>query len=198
LSKTRNFVIFNFSNRPDLQNFVTFNFPKPCNLSKPSIFVITQQTTIIKNMTKLKEGAKAPAFKAQNENGETVSLADYKGKKLVLYFYPQDNTPTCTVEACNLRDNYKMFQKKGYDILGVSPDSPKKHTNFIKKYNLPFSLLADEDLSIINAYGVWGEKTTFGRTYMGVLRTTFVINEKGIIEKVIDKVESKVHTEQIL
>jgi peroxiredoxin Q/BCP len=149
-------------------------------------------------MTKLKEGAKAPAFKAQNENGETVSLADYKGKKLVLYFYPQDNTPTCTVEACNLRDNYKMFQKKGYEILGVSPDSPKKHTNFIKKYNLPFSLLADEDLSIINAYGVWGEKTTFGRTYMGVLRTTFVINEKGIIEKIIDKVESKVHTEQIL
>ncbi len=149
-------------------------------------------------MTILKQGAKAPAFKALNEKGETVSLADYKGKKLVLYFYPKDNTPTCTVEACNLRDNYKLFQKQGYEILGVSPDSPKKHANFIAKYHLPFSLLADEDLSIINAYGVWAEKTTFGKTYMGVLRTTFVINEKGVIEKVIDKVESKVHAEQIL
>lgn len=149
-------------------------------------------------MTKPKEGSKAPAFTAINEKGETVSLSDYKGKKLVLYFYPQDNTPTCTVEACNLRDNYKQFQKQGYEILGVSPDSAKKHTNFIQKHQLPFSLLADEDLSIIKAYGVWGEKTTFGKTYDGVLRTTFVINEKGIIEKVIDKVQSKVHTEQIL
>jgi peroxiredoxin Q/BCP len=149
-------------------------------------------------MALLKEGTKAPAFTAINEKGETVSLRDYKGKKLVLYFYPQDNTPTCTVEACNLRDNYKSFQKKGYEILGVSPDSAKKHTNFIKKFELPFSLLADEDHSIINAYGVWAEKTTFGKTYMGVLRTTYVINEKGIIEKVIEKVESKVHAEQIL
>jgi thioredoxin-dependent peroxiredoxin len=149
-------------------------------------------------MTKLKQGSKAPAFKAINEKGETVSLADYKGKKLVLYFYPQDNTPTCTVEACNLRDNYKRFQKEGYEILGVSPDSAKKHTNFITKHELPFSLLVDEDLSIIKAYGVWGEKTTFGKTYDGVLRTTFVIDEKGIIEKVIDKVESKVHSDQIL
>jgi thioredoxin-dependent peroxiredoxin len=149
-------------------------------------------------MTKLKQGSKAPAFKALNEKGETVSLSDYKGKKLVLYFYPQDNTPTCTVEACNLRDNYKRFQKEGYEILGVSPDSAKKHTNFIKKHELPFSLLVDEDLSIIKAYGVWGEKTTFGKTYDGVLRTTFVIDEKGIIEKIIDKVESKVHTTQIL
>ncbi len=149
-------------------------------------------------MTILKEGVKAPAFKAQNEKGETVSLADFKGKKLVLYFYPQDNTPTCTVEACNLRDNYKSFQKQGYEILGVSPDSSKKHTNFIAKNNLPFSLLADENLSIINAYGVWAEKKTFGKTYMGVVRTTFVIDEKGIIEKIIDKVESKVHATQIL
>lgn len=143
-------------------------------------------------------GAKAPAFTALNEKGETVSLSDYKGRKLVLYFYPQDNTPTCTVEACNLRDNYKRFQKAGFEILGVSPDSPKKHTNFIHKQNLPFSLLADEDLSIIKAYGVWGQKTTFGKTYDGVLRTTFVIDEKGVIEKVIDKVESKVHSDQIL
>jgi thioredoxin-dependent peroxiredoxin len=149
-------------------------------------------------MTKLKQGSKAPAFKALNEKGETISLSDYKGKKLVLYFYPQDNTPTCTVEACNLRDNYKRFQKEGYEILGVSPDSAKKHTNFIQKHELPFSLLVDEDLTIIKAYGVWGEKTTFGKTYDGVLRTTFVIDEKGIIEKIIDKVESKVHTTQIL
>lgn len=149
-------------------------------------------------MTKPKEGSKAPEFTAVNEKGETVSLKNYKGKKLVLYFYPQDNTPTCTVEACNLRDNYKQFQKEGYEILGVSPDSAKKHINFIEKHKLPFSLLADEDLSVIKAYGVWGEKTTFGKTYDGVLRTTFVINEKGIIEKVIDKVQSKVHAEQIL
>jgi peroxiredoxin Q/BCP len=149
-------------------------------------------------MALLKVGTKAPAFTSVNEKGESVTLADYKGKKLVLYFYPQDNTPTCTVEACNLRDNYKMFQKQGYEILGVSPDSPKKHIGFIKKFDLPFSLLADEDQSIINAYGVWGEKKTFGKTYMGLIRTTYVINEKGIIEKVIEKVESKVHTEQIL
>src|SRR5690606_31405592 len=106
-------------------------------------------------MTKLKAGSKAPAFTAINERGETVSLKDYKGKKLVLYFYPQDNTPTCTIEACNLRDNYKKFQKEGYEILGVSPDSAKKHTNFIQKHKLPFSLLVDEDLNIIKAYGVW-------------------------------------------
>jgi peroxiredoxin Q/BCP len=149
-------------------------------------------------MTKPTEGSKAPAFTAINEKGETVSLSDYKGKKLVLYFYPQDNTPTCTVEACNLRDNYKAFQKEGYEILGVSPDSAKKHANFIEKHKLPFSLLADENLSVIKAYGVWGEKKTFGKIYDGVLRTTFVINEKGIIEKVIDKVQSKVHAEQIL
>ena len=149
-------------------------------------------------MTKLKEGIKAPSFKGINEKGETISLADYKGKKLVLYFYPQDSTPTCTIEACNLRDNYKLLQKEGYEILGVSPDSSKKHTNFIAKQRLPFSLLADEDLSVIKAYGVWAEKTTFGKTYMGVVRTTFIINEKGIIEKIIDKVQSKIHTEQIL
>lgn len=149
-------------------------------------------------MTTLKPGDKAPAFKSINEHGEPVSLADYKGKKLVLYFYPQDNTPTCTVEACNLRDNYKKFQKMGYEILGVSPDTAKSHSKFIAKQKLPFSLLADEEHRIAEAYGVWGEKTTFGRTYMGILRTTFVINEKGRIEQVIDKVVSKDHTSQIL
>lgn len=146
----------------------------------------------------LKPGDKAPAFKSINEKGETVSLADYKGKKLVLYFYPKDSTPTCTVESCNLRDNYKSFQKKGYEILGVSADSVKSHIKFIQKHALPFSLLADEDYSIIKAYGVWGEKTLFGRNYMGILRTTFVIDEKGKIEKVIEKVDSKEHTKQLI
>lgn len=145
----------------------------------------------------LKAGDKAPSFTSTNENGEKVSLSDYKGKKLVLYFYPKDSTPTCTIEACDLRDNYKMFQKKGYEILGVSADSAKSHVKFIKKYALPFSLLADEDLSIIQAYGVWGEKMLFGRKYMGILRTTFVIDEKGKIEKVIEKVESKEHSKQL-
>jgi peroxiredoxin Q/BCP len=148
-------------------------------------------------MITLKEGDKAPAFSSINEKGEPVSLNDYKGKKLVLYFYPKDNTPTCTEEACDLRDNYKMFQKQGYEILGVSPDSAKRHTNFIKKYSLPFSLMVDEDHAITEAYGVWGEKTLFGRKYMGVIRTTFVIDEKGKIAKVIEKVEAKRHSEQI-
>lgn len=149
-------------------------------------------------MTHLKEGQKAPNFKGHDENENPVSLADFKGKKLILYFYPADNTPTCTVEACNLRDNFDMLKKVGYAILGVSPDSAKKHQNFIQKHNLPFPLLVDEDLAVIKAYGVWGMKKTFGKEYEGLLRTTFVIDENGIIEKIIDKVESKRHAEQIL
>jgi peroxiredoxin Q/BCP len=149
-------------------------------------------------MTKLKEGDNAPLFKGTDENGSSVSLSDYAGKKLVLYFYPKDSTPTCTTEACNLRDNYKRFQQKGYVILGVSPDSSKSHKKFIAKYSLPFSLIADETHHIANQYGVWGEKVLFGRNYMGILRTTFVIDEKGKIERVIEKVESKNHTEQLL
>ncbi|MES2725802.1 MAG: thioredoxin-dependent thiol peroxidase [Bacteroidota bacterium] len=149
-------------------------------------------------MTILKEGDKAPIFKSTNENGETVSLADYKGKKLVLYFYPKDSTPGCTAEACDLRDNYHTFQAQGYEILGVSPDTAKSHIKFITKYKLPFSLLSDMDHSVADAYGVWGEKMMFGRKYMGVLRTTFVINEKGILEKVIEKVETKAHTQQLI
>lgn len=125
-------------------------------------------------------------------------MSDFLGKKVVLYFYPQDNTPTCTVEACNLRDNYEALQAKGYVVLGVSPDSEKKHTKFIEKFQLPFDLLADEDLKICKDYGVWAEKTTFGKTYMGVVRTTFIIDEKGMIAEIIDKVESKRHSEQIL
>lgn len=149
-------------------------------------------------MTTLKKGDKAPAFSGFDQDGQAVSLKDFKGKKLVLYFYPADNTPTCTVEACNLRDNYKKFLAKGYAVLGVSPDSQKKHQNFIKKHKLPFPLLADTELEVIQAYGAWGEKMLFGRKYMGVLRCTFIINEKGKIEEVIDKVESARHSEQIL
>jgi peroxiredoxin Q/BCP len=146
----------------------------------------------------LQAGDKAPAFKARNENGETVSLADYKGKKLVLYFYPKDDTPGCTAEACDLRDNYKLFQKQGYEILGVSPDNEAKHQKFIAKYELPFSLLADTDNVVATAYGTWGEKSMYGKKYMGILRATFVIDEKGKIEKVIEKVDTKKHTAQLL
>ncbi len=146
----------------------------------------------------LQVGDKAPAFKAKNEKGETVSLADYKGKKLVLYFYPKDDTPGCTAEACDLRDNYQQFQSQGYEILGVSPDNEAKHQKFIDKYELPFSLLADTDNKVATAYGTWGEKSMYGKKYMGILRTTFVIDEKGKIEKVIEKVDTKKHTIQLL
>ena len=149
-------------------------------------------------MITLKSGDKAPKFSGVNENGEKISLADYKGKKLILFFYPADNTPTCTTEACNLRDNYELLREKGFELLGVSPDSEKKHQNFIQKYNLPFPLLADKDLKIIKAYGAWGPKVLFGVHYDGVLRSTFVINGKGVIEQVIANVKSKSHAEQIL
>jgi Peroxiredoxin len=149
-------------------------------------------------MTQLKEGDLAPSFSAPNEKGQTISLSDYKGKKLVLYFYPKDDTPGCTAEACSLRDGYPKFQAQGYEILGVSPDSAKKHTKFQEKYNLPFSLLADEDHGIAEAYGVWGEKKFMGRAYMGILRTTFVIDESGKIERVITKVDTESHAEQLL
>ena len=149
-------------------------------------------------MALLEEGVKAPAFTGVNEKDESVSLKDFKGKKLVLYFYPKDNTPGCTAESCDLRDNYQTFLKKGYEVLGVSPDSVKSHVKFIAKFDLPFSLLADEDHSIAEAFGAWGEKSMYGRKYMGILRSTFVIDEKGVIEKVIAKVDTKAHTKQLL
>ncbi|HEB61511.1 MAG TPA: thioredoxin-dependent thiol peroxidase [Bacteroidetes bacterium] len=149
-------------------------------------------------MTNLKEGQKAPSFKGLNEKGEEISLADYKGKKLILFFYPKDNTPTCTVEACNFRDNYELLENKGFVLLGVSPDSQRKHQNFIKKHEFPFSLLADVDRAVIKAYDVWGPKQMFGKKYEGVYRTTFVIDEKGVIEKIFTKVKAKNHTQQIL
>lgn len=146
----------------------------------------------------LQVGDPAPAFSVKDQEGKEVKLSDLKGEKVVLYFYPKDNTPTCTNQACNIRDNYGSLLKKGYKVFGVSPDSEKSHQRFIKKHNLPFPLLADTEHKMVEAYGVWGEKTTFGRTYMGLLRTTFVINKKGIIEEIISKVESSKHTDQIL
>ena len=149
-------------------------------------------------MTKLKPGDKAPNFISKDEKGNTISLSDYKGNKLVLFFYPAANTPTCTVEACNLRDHYSDLKNKGYKILGVSADTQKKQSNFKNKYKLPFPLLADEDKEVINAFGVWGPKKFMGKEYEGINRTTFIIDEEGKIEEVIEKVKTKDHTAQIL
>lgn len=149
-------------------------------------------------MITLKIGDKAPLFKAFNENGETIQLSDYKGKKMVLFFYPKASTPGCTMEACNLRDNYQTFLAKGYEVLGVSADSAQRQQNFITKNNLPFHLLADVDKSVINTFGVWGPKKFMGREFDGIHRTTFIIDENGIIEDIITKVKTKDHTEQIL
>jgi peroxiredoxin Q/BCP len=149
-------------------------------------------------MNQLKEGSKAPAFKAKDQDDKLVSLSDFTGKKVVLYFYPEDDTPTCTVQACNLRDNYSLLKKNGFVVLGVSPDETKKHKKFEAKYELPFTLLADPDHAIIDKYGVWGEKQLYGRNYMGLIRTTFLIDEKGVIRKIFNKPKSKEHTEEIL
>lgn len=149
-------------------------------------------------MTHLTEGTKAPAFSGKDQNGENVKLSDFKGQKVVLYFYPEDMTPTCTDQACNLRDNYAALKKAGFVVLGVSPDAVAKHKKFEAKYDLPFTLLADDKHAIIYKYGVWGEKQLYGRKYMGLHRTTFLIDEKGIIRKIFLKPRSKQHTEEIL
>jgi len=149
-------------------------------------------------MTTLKKGDLAPNFEALDQEGNSIKLSDYNGKKLVLFFYPKASTPGCTMEACNLRDNYQSFLSKGYDVLGVSADSAKRQQNFINKNELPFPLLADEDKTVINAFGVWGPKKFMGREYDGIHRVTFVIDENGVIEEVISKVKTKVHTSQIL
>lgn len=149
-------------------------------------------------MTKLNIGDKAPNFEALDQNGNTIKLSDYKGKKLVLFFYPKASTPGCTMEACNLRDNYHTFLAKGFDVLGVSADSAKRQQNFIAKNELPFPLLADEDKTVINAFGVWGPKKFMGREFDGIHRTTFVIDEQGVITDIILKVKTKEHAQQLL
>jgi thioredoxin-dependent peroxiredoxin len=148
-------------------------------------------------MMQLKEGSKAPYFEGTDQNGNKIKLSDFAGKKIVLYFYPKDNTPGCTAEACNLRDNYESLIREGFIVIGVSPDSEKSHKGFAGKYSLPFPLIADTSKKIMNDYGVWGEKKMYGKSYMGVIRTTFVIDGKGVIENIISKVDTAGHTEQI-
>lgn len=149
-------------------------------------------------MTYLKEGDKAPDFTAKDQNGKDITLSDYQGKKVILYFYPKDNTPGCTMEACNFRDHYQDLQEKGFEVIGVSADTEKKHQNFINKFELPFTLIADTDRKVIEAYGVWGLKKFMGREFDGIHRETFVINGKGMIDKIITKVKNKEATKQIL
>jgi peroxiredoxin Q/BCP len=149
-------------------------------------------------MSKLKVGDKAPDFKAVDQNGQSISLSDYKGKKVILYFYPKDNTPGCTDQACSLRDGYETLTSSGYDVIGVSADLEKTHLGFAGKHNLPFRLIADTGKEVIQAYGAWGEKKMYGKSYEGILRTTFIISEDRTIEKIIDKVNTKNHTNQVM
>lgn len=157
----------------------------------------TRNIKIFYAMTKLKEGMKAPDFKGTDQDGNEVRLSDFAGKKLVLYFYPKDNTPGCTAEACNLRDNHKELLEKGFAVVGISADNEKSHKGFAEKYSLPFPLIADTSKKIMNDYGVFGEKKLYGKTFLGVQRTTFIIDEHGVIERVISKVDTKGHTQQI-
>ena len=149
-------------------------------------------------MAELKEGAKAPAFKGVDQNGQPISLADFKGKKVILYFYPKDDTPGCTAQACNLRDNYKALIKKGFQVIGVSVDDVKSHKKFETKHALPFPLVSDANKTIVTKYNLWGEKKFMGRTYMGTTRTTFLIDEAGKIVKIINKPDTANHTEEVL
>jgi len=149
-------------------------------------------------MATLQPGDKAPDFTANNQNGQPVSLADFKGKNVILYFYPKDDTPGCTAESCDFRDNYQSLTGKGYEVIGVSVDSEKSHKKFETKYQLPFTLIADTEHQIVEAYGVWVEKSMYGKTYMGTARKTFIINADGIIDKIIDKVDTKNSSQQVL
>ncbi|SMO65026.1 thioredoxin-dependent thiol peroxidase [Solitalea koreensis] len=149
-------------------------------------------------MSKLKAGDKAPEFTGTDQNGNVVSLSDFNGKTVILYFYPKDDTPGCTAEACNFRDNYDGLISKGFQVIGVSADSEKSHAKFATKYNLPFSLISDEDKKILEDYGVWAEKSMYGKTYMGILRYTFIINGQGIIMHIIEKVNTKNSSQQVL
>ncbi len=147
---------------------------------------------------KLKVGDKAPEIKAKNQKGENFDFSEYRGKKIILYFYPKDSTAGCTAQACNLRDNIDELTNSGYVVVGVSPDNEKSHNRFIEKQDLPFDLIADIDKDVVEKYGVWAEKKMCGRTYMGVLRTTFIISEEGVVEEIIEKVKTKEHVKQIL
>ncbi len=149
-------------------------------------------------MSVLKEGDKAPIFKGPNQDEKNISLDDFKGKKVILYFYPKDNTPGCTAESCNLNENYDILREKGLEVIGVSPDSIASHQKFIAKYSLGFNLIADTEKEILEQYNAWGEKKMYGKTYMGVLRKTFIIDENGVILKIFEKVKTKDHTNQIL
>jgi peroxiredoxin Q/BCP len=149
-------------------------------------------------MKQIVEGSKAPDFQGRNQHGETISLAGYHGKKLILYFYPKDNTPGCTAEACNLSENYDYWLTKGYEVVGVSPDSETSHQKFADKFGLKFNLIADTEKEILQAFGAWGEKKNYGKSYMGVLRKTFVIDENGVIVKIFEKVDTKEHSNQII
>lgn len=148
-------------------------------------------------MAELKVGDKAPQFTSKNQNGEEIKLSDFQGKKVILYFYPKDNTPGCTTEACNFRDNYQSLLKDGFKVIGVSIDSEQSHQKFISKFELPFNLVSDEDKKIVEDYGVWVEKNMYGKKYMGTARTTFIIDEKGIIQHIIKKVDNKNASQQI-
>lgn len=148
--------------------------------------------------THLTEGKKAPGFTATDQKGNKISLPDFLGKKVVLYFYPEDDTPTCTAQACNLRDNYKLLQEHGLQVIGISPDEPHEHIKFSEKFSLPFPLIADPKRKIIDKYGVWGEKQMFGNKFMGLIRTTFIVDEKGHIEKIFSKPRSAQHAEDII
>ncbi len=149
-------------------------------------------------MITLKAGDKAPDFSGINQDGEKIGLSDFAGKKLILYFYPKDNTPGCTAQSCNLNDNYNTWINRGFEVVGVSPDSVESHRKFREKYNLQFNLIADTEKEILKTYGAWGEKSMYGRKYMGVFRTTFVIDENGIICEIFEKVKTKDHTNQII
>ena len=149
-------------------------------------------------MITLKEGDKAPAFSGKDQNGNKVSLSDFKGRKVVLYFYPEDDTPTCTIQACNLRDNYVLLKQSGFEVIGVSPDKSSSHKKFETKFQLPFILLEDPSHKILEKYGVWDQKLMFGHRYMGVLRTTFIIDQKGIIRKIFARPRNKAHAEEII
>jgi thioredoxin-dependent peroxiredoxin len=148
--------------------------------------------------THLQEGQKAPMFTGMDQDGNKISLAALKGQKVVLFFYPEDDTPTCTIQACNLRDNYSLLQKTGFKVIGISPDDEKSHRKFQEKFSLPFTLIADPQHKIIEKYGVWGKKNLYGREYMGLHRTTFVVNEKGLIKKIFLKPRNKAHAEEII